>query len=64
MSQTIADARKSDDVATLHTALDQMQAGVTKMEGQMKICHAMMEHMMPMQGRGGMMNPPAPDALR
>ena len=65
MSRTIAAASKSNDAAALHAALDQVQAGVAKLEGQMKDCKEMMQHMqhmMPMPGSGGMMTPPAPDA--
>jgi hypothetical protein len=62
MAKTIAAARKSNDASTLHKALDELQASVTKMEGQIKAGQGMMKQMMQMQGRGRMMNQPAPDA--
>jgi uncharacterized membrane protein YccC len=42
LAKSIADARTSNDVATLRGALDQVQAGLTKMEEKMKDCHGMM----------------------
>jgi len=33
-------------VKTLHEALDQVQAGVAKMDAEMKDCHDMMQKMM------------------
>jgi hypothetical protein len=62
MTKTIAAAGKSNDVAALHKALDELQASVTKMDGQIKAGQGMMKQMMQMQGRGGMMHQPAPDA--
>jgi hypothetical protein len=43
LAKTVADARTSNDVATLRGALDQVQAGLTKMEERMKDCHSMMQ---------------------
>ena len=61
LAKAIAAARKSSEVSKLHAALDQTQAAITKMEGQMKDCKAMMQHMMSMQGHGTI-NPAAPGA--
>ena len=63
ISKTIAAVKTSNDVSKLHAALDQAQAGVVKIDGQMKECNSAMEKMMSMQGRG-MTTPPAPDASR
>jgi hypothetical protein len=63
ITKTIADAKKTNDGAIPPAVVDQIEAGLAKMQGQMKECHGMMEHMqqmMQMQGRGGMMNQPAP----
>ena len=46
LSKTIAAARASNDVKKLRKGLDQVQAGVTKVEAQMKDCHDMMQKMM------------------
>ena len=62
MTTIIAAVRKTKDVSALHKALDELQASVTKMEGQIKAGQGMMKQMMQMQGRGRMMNQPAPDA--
>ena len=59
MRKTIAAAEQLNDLSKLHAALDHVQAGMSKMEGQMKECRGAMQKMMPMQG-GGMMNQPPP----
>jgi len=47
ISKTIVAARTSNDVAGLHAALDQAEAGITKLDAQMKECRGAMEKMMP-----------------
>jgi hypothetical protein len=46
LTKTIAAARVSNDVKKLHEALDQVQAGMVKMETEMTDCHDMMQKMM------------------
>jgi hypothetical protein len=57
MSASMADltgslnaARASNDVSELHAALDRVQAGLTKMEEEMKSCHAKMHEGMQHEG--------------
>ena len=48
LTKTVAAVKTTDDVAKLHAALDQVQAGLVKMDALQKDSRSMMEHMQQM----------------
>lgn len=53
ITKTIAEAKKSSNVSTLHAALDQVQTRVTAIGGQATVCHTTMGTMPNMMSMPG-----------